>query len=360
MVIFWPVLLLGLLPSTFSSLSVGSVHDSGQQQLLGKFCFGRNGNGTIAGTISGWISTPQSKVVLALYDDEHYQNWPSWKRPSGCDCRCKLRYAKTIIPIEPQELGRKGAPDPFKVMIVEKIRPTFWFVVLARCSWPQEQGVMGDFKLEMVQANESQLSVDQSGLYSLYMVATYLWFGILIMQAIILYWHGVMMSRSLHPINQLFAFVLISYFVHNWCMLHHWHAYAEDGVGNPAMREVGHIAEVVTSIATLLLLLLLGKGWAINTNRVRGRAPLAVCLLVIMGLYLSLSFLDYTTSQRGPDHTNYIYERVTGWGMIALQLMSLAWFSATIWATIQSEHGSFRKRFLYQVTDHLRSLTTIA
>ena len=31
------------------------------------------------------------------------------------------------------------------------------------------------------------------------------------------------------------------------------------------------------------------------------------------------------------------------------QVLSLAWFSATIWATIQYEHGSFRKRFLYQI-----------
>ena len=98
------LLLLLLARRSRSAVSVGSVgveHDS-EHQLIGKFCFDQQTNNGTAGTISGWVSTLQEKVVLALYDDEHYQEWPTWKRPSGCDCRCKLRHSKTIVPIEPE------------------------------------------------------------------------------------------------------------------------------------------------------------------------------------------------------------------------------------------------------------------
>ncbi|KAL4096051.1 hypothetical protein PRIC1_009416 [Phytophthora ramorum] len=357
------LLLLSL--AALLSVARGSIYAGytvGRQfQYIGKFCFSWAPTlDDVAGRIAGEIETDVTGLQVAIYDDE-VLFWNFVMTDSDCDCYCKVsaKHTKGVYNVT-ATTSHHVTPFSFSVDIHEHLRPRFWYVALARCvpggdkykpsfaeitetnfrkyyfsSW---------YNIHMTQGDGSELPVQQQGMPTIYAVMTAVAGAAAAAQMVAV--RG-MRSESFHPITRILTLVVLLFFLCNALLFIHFTTYQFNGYGVPFFKYAAKIAEVFVRVGTLLLAMLIAKGWTISSVALDGQIKLSCVMLAILALYLSMAM--WYLIWLDPASTLYIYDSWPGLGICVLQMCVLGWFIKTILETRSYEKASTKRRFFLRM-----------
>ncbi|DBA01311.1 TPA: hypothetical protein N0F65_001816 [Lagenidium giganteum] len=340
----------------FSGFTVGR-----QFQYIGKFCFTwKETLDEVAGLITGDVETDVSDLKLAIYDDESlFWDYIMTNESCGCECKISPEHTKQVFDVTPTTLV--SIPFSFTFEIHEHLRPRFWYVALARCvpggdayepSFTQITEVnfrkyyfSAWYDIHMTQDDGSELAVQQQSMPAIYGVMTVLSIIAAIVQTVAA--RGMRQSESFHPIVKLLTLVVFFFCISNALLFLHFYLYQFNGIGVPLFEYTAKIMEVFVRVGTILLALLVAKGWTINSVTLEGQEKLSCLMISILGLYLSMAM--WYLIWLDPASTLYIYDSWPGVGICALQLGVLGWFIMTILETRAFEEASSKRRFFVQI-----------
>jgi hypothetical protein len=311
--------------------------------------------------ISGKIEANVDDLQVAIYDDEALF-WNYILADPSCDCRCKLspRHTKRVFNVT-ASTDDLDIPFKFEFDVHEHIRPRFWYVALARCVPGGDQYrpsftqiTQQDFdkyyfsswyELHFTQADGSELPVQQRGLPLTYGVMAVLSAGMAIAQTISA--RAMRQSESFHPIVKLLTMVVAFFFAANSLLGLHYLALAANGVGVVFFYYAAKIVQVFVRVGTILLAMLVAKGWTITSVTLHGQETLSCVMVTFLGLYLSMAM--WYLVWLDPASTLYIYESWPGVGICSIQLAVLGWFAVTLFETRELEESTSKRRFFLQV-----------
>lgn len=311
--------------------------------------------------ISGKIEANVDDLQVAIYDDEALF-WNYIMTDPSCDCRCKLspRHAKRVLNVT-ASTDDLDIPFEFDFDVHEHIRPRFWYVALARCvpggdqyrpSFTQITQQEFDkyyfsawFELHFTQADGSELPVQQRGLPLTYSIMAVLSAGVAVAQTISA--RAMRQSESFHSIVKLLTMVVGFFFAANALLGLHYVALAANGVGVVFFYYAAKIVQVFVRVGTILLAMLVAKGWTITSVTLHGQETLSCVMVTFLGLYLSMAM--WYLVWLDPASTLYIYESWPGVGICSIQLAVLGWFAVTLFETRELEESTSKRRFFLQV-----------
>lgn len=300
-------------------------------------------------------------LQVAIYDDEALF-WNYIMTDPSCDCRCKTsrRHTKHVFNVT----GTSGAldiPFDFSFNVHQHIRPRFWYVALARCVpggdeyHPAFTQITEEsfrkyyfsswYELHFTQADGGELPVQQEGLPVVYGIMAALSAVTAAAQAVSA--RAMRQSESFHPIVKLLTLVVGFFFATNALLCLHFVAFEFNGIGVPFFNYSAKIMQVFVRVGTILLAMLVAKGWTITSVTLHGQETLSCLMITILGLYLSMAM--WYLVWLDPASTLYIYESWPGVGICAIQLAVLAWFGNTLFETRSYEEAKSKRRFFLQV-----------
>uniref|UniRef100_K3W6S0 GPR180/TMEM145 transmembrane domain-containing protein n=1 Tax=Globisporangium ultimum (strain ATCC 200006 / CBS 805.95 / DAOM BR144) TaxID=431595 RepID=K3W6S0_GLOUD len=310
--------------------------------------------------ITGEIQTDVVDLQLAIYDDEQLF-WEYIMTDDDCDCDCKVSRAHTKFVYNVTQTTDLSIPFLFSFDIHEHLRPRFWYVALARCvpggdeyepSFTQiteanfrKYYFTSWYRIHMTQANGSELPVQQQGMPVIYALMAVLSGIAALVQTIAA--RGLRKSESFHPIMKLLTMVVFFFSLSNVLLFLHFYAYMFNGVGVPLFSYSAKMMQVFVRVGTILLAMLVAKGWTINSVALEGQEKLSCLMISILGLYLSMAM--WYLIWLDPASTLYIYDSWPGIGICVLLLGALIWFVNTILETRSYEEASAKRRFFLQI-----------
>lgn len=204
------------------------------------------------------------------------------------------------------------------------------------------------YTIHMTQANGSELPVQQQGMPVIYGLMTLLSAAAALAQVVAA--RGMRQSESFHPIMKLLTLVVVFFCVSNVLLFLHFYVFQFTGVGVPLFEYSAKMLQVFVRVGTILLAMLVAKGWTINSVALEGQEKLSCLMITILGLYLSMAM--WYLVWLDPASTLYIYDSWPGIGICLLLLGVLVWFVHTILDTRAFEEGAAKRRFFLQVRRH--------
>lgn len=201
------------------------------------------------------------------------------------------------------------------------------------------------YNIHMTQADGSELPVQQQGMTIIYGLMTVLSAAAALVQTVAA--RGMRQSESFHPIMKLLTMVVFFFSVSNALLFFHFYVYQFTGVGVPLFEYSAKIMQVFVRVGTILLAMLIAKGWTINSVALEGQEKLSCLMASILGLYLSMAM--WYLVWLDPASTLYIYDSWPGISICVMLLGVLVWFINTILDTRAYEEASGKRRFFLQV-----------
>ncbi|TMW60503.1 hypothetical protein Poli38472_000545 [Pythium oligandrum] len=342
--------------AVYSGFTIGR-----QFEYIGKFCFTYQPTlRHLAGRITGEIQTDLSDLRVALYDDEALF-WNYIMTDPSCDCECKLSSTHTKAVFNVSATTDFSIPFEFEMKIHEHLRPRFWYVALARCvpggddyhpSFTQiteasfrKYYFSAWYEIHMTQFDGSELAVQEQGLPLIYGLLTLFSGFASVLQTLSA--RRLHQSESFHPIVKLLTLDVICFTVANGLLFGHFYLYQFNGFGVPLFEYSANILQVFVRVGTILLAMLVAKGWTINSVRLQGQEQLSCLILSVLSLYLSMSM--WYLVWLDPASTLYIYDSWPGVGICALHLGVLVWFVSMLLDTRAYEEASNKRRFFLHI-----------
>ncbi|EQC26361.1 hypothetical protein SDRG_15846 [Saprolegnia diclina VS20] len=357
-------LLAVLLLVASASASIFSGFNIGREfSYIGKFCFGFDEDFTkTVGVIQGRIRTPDDGVQLAIYDDEAmFWQYVMGHDDATCDCECKLSAAHTKYVFNVSRATDNLHAFQFNFSLEEHLRPRFWYVALAKCV-PGGAAYTPSFLkmspsdflkyyftawyyLHFTQGDGSEVPVYQEDLDMVYMA-----FAVLSGIALALQMTAARQlhrSEAFHPIIQLVTTIATVFFSANAMLALHFAAFKWNGFGIPLLLGLGRVCQALLHVLTLLLAMLIAKGWTINSITLEGRSKLTTVMVLLLVLYVSLAM--WYLIGLDPASTLYLYDSWPGLGICALHCFVLVWFLSTLSQTRQKEDVLEKRAFFTQM-----------
>ena len=314
------LVLLSLLSPARAMFQRGVVNSNDEDGLafVSRFCFDYDPDGKPAGNLRldvvdpKWTPQEQVPLTVALYNDLD-DSWPlALQHLNEWSCRELLNIVGT-----PEQNNGKGikvqltAPDQAKsasVDVVQKLRPRFWFIVIARCDPTTGRGLpTGDISYELHTLNiqqsgwDHEFGTNERGLNTLYLT-----FAIVYTLFFVVHFVGVWNLRKqlqyVHPIVKLFSGILAVQVLSVVAYLVHYFKYGEDGVGIVWLLYSGTILDAIARIVFIFLLLLLAHGWTISNDHLHQRWIIAGVLGVFF--VLQVAQLGYSWFSYNPELTS--------------------------------------------------------
>ena len=286
-IVLFLVLLISLSScSCLTQLGTVNSDDADGLAFVARFCFDHDPSGDTVGKLRMdlhdplWNSGGQIPLQLALYNDQD-DSWPlALQHMEDYTCQELLDIVGksatgtglgVIAPLTPGEY--RGAD----VDVTQKLRPRFWFIVIARCDPQTGKGLpTGDIEYEVHALNVQQSSWDhefgtnERGLNTLYLT-----FCIVYLLFFVVHFVGVWRLRKqlqyVHPIVKLFSFILVVQVLAVLCYLVHYFKYGQNGTGLLWLSYAGAILDAIARIVFIFLLLLLAHGWTISNDHLHQR-----------------------------------------------------------------------------------------
>ena len=209
------------------------------------------------------------------------------------------------------------------------------------------------YRLHTTQAEQGawsrELGANERGLNTLYLWAFFAAAALLAAHA-----HSTVQLHAalhyLHPLLRLFLLLLLGQTLALLAMLLHYGTYARDGAGSPGLRNFGAVADCASRAALVLLLLLLGKGWTLSSERLTQRGAVAAVALahLALGLVVALwgtnddgTAADEVRSGPGAVRQLVAFLHASAWAGCGV------WFCLLVWSSAKSELKDADKRHLY-------------
>eukprot|EP00753_Platysulcus_tardus_P005344 PLAT13198.1.p1 GENE.PLAT13198.1~~PLAT13198.1.p1 ORF type:complete len:436 (-),score=184.34 PLAT13198.1:96-1235(-) len=294
--------------------------------------------GHTAGNLTVEVTTKQTSLALLFYDDEP-SSWPSVYGP-GIDMSCSDKMAKAKLPpgvkfVEPRDSGHAYR---FELDVIQHLHPRYWYVALADCV---KKDVSASYSLRFTNADGNALSYDQQGLVAATAIYLALWTVLLAAHARAV--RSFVITNSYHVLVRLLTVAVLC----EWCgvvaNLAHYVLLDTTGVGSDSAMLLSLMLSTASTLAMLLLLMLIAKGWTISSVSLVNKEDVIVPFLLFLLSYTSLVLCDFLFRDRAS--TQYMYDSASGWIIVLLNIAMLAWFLHRISDTHAAEQHTEKRRF---------------
>jgi len=169
-----------------------------------------------------------------------------------------------------------------------------------------------------------QFSWDDQGILELRIVffVLYVISGILC----IVIGHILALKNKLHHTVRLLFYSIFLQLLGQIAHLLHLGKYSVNGVGILAFQLAGYVIEIISEMITVLLLILMAKGWTIYRRKITasGRAKIAVYMTVFVAV--SIVTRVWAVYYFDPSTITFYYESSPGKFLIALRFLMWVWF----------------------------------
>eukprot|EP01120_Amphizonella_sp_Union-15-10_P015216 TRINITY_DN7768_c0_g1_i1.p1 TRINITY_DN7768_c0_g1~~TRINITY_DN7768_c0_g1_i1.p1 ORF type:complete len:440 (-),score=49.66 TRINITY_DN7768_c0_g1_i1:97-1416(-) len=315
--------------NVYSKRETGHLTSTNIWQFVSIFCYSAIPPET-TGNFTAYVSNVNAlNAVLALYideDPEHKQK-VAWSQIYGnhsltCEEKISLAGKDRVFLITPS--------TSLQFLISNYSRPHYWYAVIADCS-AQNLYLTYDFTFTNPGgAWTRQFSVDEQGL-----LLTYLIFFILYSIGMLLcgWEYRILRAKKLNNLTTLFLFCIVAaQFASNFFLVIHYGSYSTNGIGAPHLSGFGELLDMITSIALMLLLILIAKGWIVTD--LRGKHLIVAAFVSLTLSYFAVFIWDHVT--RDPASTVYFYNSVAGIVVIVIRCIIFAWFILCLYQSFRS------------------------
>jgi hypothetical protein len=277
----------------------------------------------------------KSNVFLLGFDDEGND----WDRAykEGLSCEERMQLAKPPrLPI----IGQISS----SIQVLDAERPHYWFIAVMACG----TDISVDYDVEFTQASEDQwvwqFSYDEQGLAQLYIT-----FFVVYSVGAIVHAYTVQQlfsAASYHSIVKLLTATIGLGWLSTLFLFVHFAVYSHNGIGVPALRSIGELADMLGQVVFMFLLILIAKGWCISTTNLQGKTAILGALISATVTYIGMFIWE--TVGLDPASILYVYQTPPGIVIIAIRCLAMLLFVFSIRRTYTDENNE-DKRKLYLV-----------
>lgn len=347
------------LPKVRSHVMVGELPtEPFFAQYVGKFCFDYSVNqSAIAGTISfsarGAIAREThderaGRLYLMVFDDEK-KHWrhaqDSWKTTSCAEKHDAASFVSRI------DVNQSSPMSVSAISLHEHLRPRFWYFTFVGCGVRIHSPITFSIHVKNpLQGWQAEFGTDHIGLVMLHIVFLFCF------MVVWLVCYGMIRSQQgssddeadagPHPYIRL---LLLSHALSassSVGFVAHFVTYSTDGVGLPQVHFLGVLASTLAVSTVLLMLMLVGRGWAISSVRLEVHRYFFLLLLALAGTSAFCEIHSQTTTAQTTKL--YGYQSTPGVLALVVKILMFCLFSFSIQSTIRFERQP-KTRWFYKI-----------
>lgn len=328
-----------LAPSLILAMRADGTSTTVQDKLvyLSDFCYGPDG-GLLEWSVDA--ASDGFGAAIAVYSQSGWDAATS----ANCNCTCK------------QDLTLKGYVDPFPAgetssgQMIGVTSPTYVFVALLTCAEPTSVAWKVHFERSTsggaVTGSWPEIPYDALGLLETYSVATGVCVGLLLTMACVNSWWSQKHWYLTPPPVKFLALSVAMWLADGACMTVHFVLFSRDGYGQPNVEGFARVVEVMGRLSFMGLLLLIAKGYAVQTTSLtlRNRCSTVMNIGILAGIY-GIMAVWYLVN-RTPGDVNYAYDSTSGLTVCVAQAITGVWFAIECFISWRREKRAFQKAWL--------------
>lgn len=247
--------------------------------------------------------------------------------------------------------------------IAHTMRPRFWYFSIANCALDQfgkqefVENAPIEFSYNLQLTNPGgrfrrHFSKDEQGLYamSLFCFVLYLFLLLYVFCATYRWWK----DKSRGGLAKSLCFLVLIQWIAFVCILRHNAVFASDGVGLPSLLRFGEAIDAFFSVAFMILLCAVVKGWGIGrTSQLKGSTKIIEVVIFISAFSFYLSVFLWESIVGLQANVYYLYETVPGIFIVVIRLSVMFWFVSSAVKRYRKEYDSSnpkKQRFLKRFT----------
>jgi hypothetical protein len=343
----------------------GSITSDSSFEFLTKFCFEPGDQGDTHGFQYTMTFPNNSKLAVVVYfGDEGDVVTKDWERPWSCQER--LQKSQNVFYLNPTAEERSAnAPKKFptpknQLDVVRQLplvtakgyiyftsdRRRWYYFTLINCL-PYEKcnphsefcegNIRVDYSVVMTNAKQGigmHFSADQFGSFATFVVFFTLYSFLVVWLAWLVL--ALMRQRFFHQTSQLLVVSIICQWVSLLCHLCNAGSIQEAGYEVPFFRVVAVFCGACAEMTTLLLLILIAKGWTVVRRKISAtsRVKIAIFFSFYFAIYMGvLAYYESLSSREREKSILYLYDSTFGDVLMFLRAFGIFWFSYTLFST---------------------------
>lgn len=327
----------------------GNLPDIGSfNEYVGKFCFGYDPDGGIAGmldvTVSGIL--PDQDLYLLLFDDEQ-KHWTQARKDwDSLTCDELISFASGA-----HRVSSPSGVFEQVVRIRERLRPRYWYFSFAACGSNIMESLTYDIHLVNPQLGfQQEFGIDEEGSLWLQLMAAVLFLCMMIGTVYAAKKAGSGATLRSRPILRLSIFSAFFCSFGALCRALHFLMFAFDGRGLGVLDVLGQLWICVGKALIAFQLMLTAKGWSFfyaKEEFVQRRR-----ILIIMGLLLVTTAACEIHADWSLDWSPTLYMYETWSGRLVLLLNALLFLEAgrSMYKTYKGETSEEVRNFYTMVS----------
>jgi len=318
--VFVCVLLLAMVGCVTSKRIAGHLESVDQWSYIDKFCFGAIG--AQSGEIQVQINTPRvdHQLKIALYDDQT----TSWSEVYHAQDSCanKLTHARSVFDVDKHKTS-------IPVFINEKVRPRWWYIVVADCSG---EGVDLKYNIQMLNAGgflEREFSWDTQGTVQVTCVCT-----VLVVVCTCLYACNLQTVGAQAPTAA--KVVLMILLLESFALilsLMNLSVFAGDGVGLALCNNISRAAWLLFQVSLVVFGVAMARGWLWQSAGIGAACKMIMLISVLIVLHVCCYMWHWFVAD--PAEVQYIYSSPPGLLLGAVRLLCLGWLLMEVYIALQ-------------------------
>lgn len=301
----------------------------GDQLLLGvgSVWLASAASGNPVGTVDINVTTASADLVIYLFDDQP-ESWPA-VQAEGMTCEAASKLTPDGVARYRASVNVAQGPDGFSwsETVVEKLRPRFWYAVLASRTC-QSMVTASDYSFLFLQADGSQLSHDEVGLPAFRLVMLFVWGGMAALHIAVTYAYSQWKPAQLRWLTVPMAMEVLA----QTLLTAHWQTKEANGLGSPGSEAVSRGLHELALLAIWSILVATSGGTGVVRRQLFGSDNLASMagMLGTLGVFVvEIVLLLWYELARDPSSAEFIFDSGAGVTVVVLQTGLGLWFLVT-------------------------------
>ncbi|KAJ1459037.1 rhodopsin-like GPCR transmembrane domain-containing protein [Pelagophyceae sp. CCMP2097] len=156
----------------------------------------------------------------------------------------------------------------------------------------------------------------------------------------------LVVARKLHHTARMLVEAVAFEWLSTLFRVAYYGQYAQDGKAPPTMLVISRILHALADIETVLLLVLLAKGWTVVRHKISGEGRMKLAVFTSTYMVAHIAAMVWATESYDAARVDFYYGTGPGTALVVLRLACVVWFLRASYTTavqFQSKRGFFRK-----------------
>jgi len=344
-------------------------HGSDLTEYLGKFCFHYSPSGEKVGMIDLKLKPQTSTLPKSIVDhmelslltfDDEKDHWQRARRDwDASTCSEKKALASSVTALNISYITRTQ-PIDYKINIVEKLRPRFWYFILIACDIPKQLPTAnGIWEHPLSQLSieytlhaqnidlgwQSELSWDHTDMLGVYVASCGCFISMWVYCSIEstkkeIRQHPLMRMLSLsHALSVVSTLIFTVYYA---IMLQHGWQFNQ-------LRFIGALHGTITISTVFLVIMMIGEGWAEVKDFACSMKDKIRFFQTAFGLACACTFCEIHDEFVVDQSTKlYSYQSIPGVLALLIKVVMFSWFWRSTQRTLGSTQGQ-QDQWFYRI-----------